>query len=256
MATSPDTAQQIVTGVRVNLRRPSDIKLPDDDILEKINDLCREYVEEESLSINEHRTTIAPLTITVPDVSTNPDFDISDFEVPDFKPHKLEYANLLGETFNWQEITIVPFETWARHYSQGRIVASFYGSSETTTPSKVKLSFLDTQLADLQFRLSYRLPLLTIIQMGDKPPIPSGHMPMLKLEASILCAPLVRDDSMEWIAWMERTLPLYVTKLQNLKKNWRDYLESSVEPQIQPIARSDRANRNLNRPVRPLVPTQ
>ncbi len=253
---SPDTAQQIVTGVRVNLRRPSELKLPDDDILEKINDLCREYVQEANLAIREHRTVVAPLTVTVPDDSTVADFLISDFEVPDFEPHKLEYANLLGPTFNWHEITIVPFEAWARNYAAGRVVASFYGSSQTATPAKLKLNLLDTQLDGLQFRLSYRLPLLTIIQMGDKPPIPSAHMPMLKLEAAILCMPLVRDDSDEWIAWMDRTLPLYTSKLQNLKKNWRDYLETSVEPQIQPIARSDRSNLSSRRPVQPFIPTQ
>lgn len=256
MAVRPDTAQQIVTGVRILLRRPSELKLPDDDILEVINELCQEYVEEESLSIKSHSTVVSPLTIAVPEDDSEADFEISDFEVPDFKVEKLEYANLLGPTFNWQEITVVPFETWARHYSQGRMVASFYGSSQTTTPAKVKLSLLDTQVENLQFRLSYRLPLLTIVQMGDKPPIPSAHMPMLKREAAILCAPLVKDDSEEWIAWMARTLPLYATKLQNLKKNWRDYLQSSVEPQIQPMTRTDRANRSSRRPVMPFIPTQ
>lgn len=257
MVAFADTAQSLIAGVRVLLRRPSELKLHDDDILEVLNDLCKEYVEEESLSIREHSTKVSPLTLTIPDDDTDADFNISDFEVPDFKAERLEYANAIGEAFVWREATIVPLEAWARHYSQGYVAASFYGSSQESTPAKLKLAFLDSQLENWQFRLTYRLPLLTVVQLGDKPPIPSAHLPMLKREAAILCAPLLDDDSPEWIAWMDRNLPLYVAKLQNLKKNWRNYLESSVEPQVQPIVRTDRAAlRGARVSARPWIPNQ
>jgi hypothetical protein len=251
---APDTAQQIITGVRVLLRRPSDIKLPDDDILEVINDLCREYIQEESLTIRERRTEVSPITITALDTPLA-DFTVSLPGIPDFEPEKLEYASATGPLFAWAEATIVPFESWARHFNRGYAAAAFYGSSSLSTPYKVKLSWSEDQAALLQFRLSYRLPLITVIQLGDKPPIPAGHLPMLKREASILCAALVKDDSTEWVAWMERTIPLYVSKLGTLKKNWRDYLESSVEPQIQPIGRSDRYGGGVRR-LAPFIPPQ
>lgn len=256
MSVSPDTTQQIVTGVRVNLRRPGDIKLPNEDIQEKINDLCRQYIQEESLQIRDRRTVVAPLTITVPEDNTVADFEITDFAVPDFEVQRLEVANATGPTFIWQEADVVPFEAWARHYTQNHVVASFYGSSDTSTPAKVKLSLLDSEVPRFQFRVSYRLPLLTIVQLGDKPPIPSAHMPMLKLHAAILCMPLVKDDSLEWVAWMARTLPLYESQLTALRSNWKDYLDSSVEPQVQSIRRSDRAEYARRRPVRPFIPSQ
>lgn len=252
---SPDTAQQIVTGVRVLLRRPSDLKLPDDDILEVVNDLCRQYIQEESLSLRDRRSEVAPVTITAID-SPGADFSVTLAGVPDFEAQKLEAANTVGPVFGWGEVLIVPLDAWTSHFAHGRPVASFYGSSSLSTPAKVKLNLIDTEVANLQFRLTYRLPLLTVVQMGDKPPIPSGHLPMLKREAAILCAPLVQDDSDTWQGWMGANLPLYVTKLSELKRNWKDYLDSSVEPQIQPINRSDRHSISDRRLIRPYIPPQ
>lgn len=262
MAVSPDTAQQIITGIRVLLRRVDDIALPDTDILEVLNDLCKQYVQEESLATRDRRTEVAPVTITEGATNDDADFTCELEGIADFEPLKLEYAplNTPDGILPWREITIVPFAAWATHFNGGYRAAAFYGSSSLATPCKVKLTFLDSQVELLRFRLSYRLPLLTIVQQGDRPPIPSAHLPMLKREAAILCAPLVQDDSASWKTFKAENIDGvnsgYMLKLAELKANWKAYLETSVEPQIQPIKRSDRANLSNRLPVRPFVPPQ
>ena len=262
MATSPDTAQQIIAGVRILLRRPSDLELPDDDILEVVNDLCKQYIQEESLSTRDRRTEVAPITITPGEEVDDADFTATLAGVSDFEVQSLEYAPLASTdgAIPWREAVVVPRAAWRRHYTQGYVAAAFYGSSSLQTPCKVKLTLLDSQVERLQFRVTYRLPLLTIVQLGDRPPIPSAHLPMLKREAAILCAPLVQNDSATWLNWkrtnIEGVQSPYMVKLAELKMNWKAYLDTSVEPQVQPIPRSDRANRSIRRFVRPFIPPQ
>lgn len=256
------TAQQFVTGVRILLRRPSDVELPDDDILKIGNDLFLQYIQQESLSTRDRRTEVAPIEITAGAEVTDADFTALVDGVTDFEPQLLEYAPLTSSDGNipWRELRIVPLAAWSRHYTGNIPVAAFYGSSSLQTPCKVKLSLLDSEVARLRFRVTYRLPLLTIVQMGDRPPIPLAHLPMAEREAAILCAPLVLNDSTSWKEWVRDNIAgessLYRVKLGELKADWKAYLDTSVEPQIQPIQRFDRATQSRQRPVRPFVPPQ
>lgn len=256
------TGQQFVTGVRILLRRPSDLELADDDILKIGNDLCVQYAQEQSLSTRDRRTEVAPITITPGDTVDDADFVALLDGVSDFEVEALEYAPLASTDgiIPWREAVVVPRAAWRRHFTQDYVAAAFYGSSSLQTPCKVKLTLLDSQVERLQFRVTYRLPLLTIMQMGDKPPIPLAHMPMLEREAAILCAPLVQNDSESWKSWKRENIDgeksPYWMKVSELKANWKAYLDTSVEPQIQPIPRSDRANRSIRRFVRPFIPSQ
>lgn len=247
------TNQQVLIAVRVLLGRVSELALPDDDILKEVNDLCQEYVQELSLNLQDRRTTISLLTLTpAPDT----DWVVNMPNVPDFEPERLEYANTTGETFQWREAPVVPLSSWSRHYSEGYVAAAFYGTSAESTPARVRLALLDEQVPNLQFRLTYREPLLRALQSGDKPPIPMANVPMLEREAAIRCMPLVQDKSGDWKEWVNKWMPLYVDILGGQKKLWREYLDTSMEPQVQPIARSDRAAQSTHRPVRPYIPLQ
>lgn len=251
----PDSIQQVVSGVRTLLRRPSDLKLPAQDILERLNDTLRGLVQDMDLGGRERRTESALVSIDPDDI----DYLIRMENIPDFEPVRLEYSPInsyVNNTRPWYETVIVPYSAWERHFAGDRMAASFYGSSSLTEGTKVRLNIDSSEIGNYEFRLSYRLPLLTIVQLGERPPVPSNFLPMVKLEVAIACAPLVQDETEEWKKWLERVIPIYTAQLLEWKTRWEEYLSESVEPQVQPLRRFDDYRRRTRRYPRAYLPLQ
>lgn len=223
-----ETMGQVRAGVYTLLRRPSDIQLPPADVDEAINDELRGRVQDMSLGGRDTGTETKIVQV-VPD---DPDYLLRVSGVDEFEPVALEYGDTLG---NWFEATVVPGSSWTRHYSNDYLAASFYGSYGSGRGTKVRLNLLPDQAGAYQFRLKYRPSLLSVVQSGERPPIPSNHLPMIKRAVAIRMMPLVDNTTDEWKAWKKETLPLYVGLLQRDEERWREYLTSSVEPYVQPI---------------------
>jgi hypothetical protein len=248
----PETLYQARAGVYALLRRPSDIKLPPTDVDECLNDILKGRVQDMDLGGRDQRTEVAEVTIDEDDI----DYLVRMPNVPDFEPVALEYGMTSAGSQIWREVVTVPYSTRARHYDGGAVAGSFYGSSGLQEGTKLWLNINPEELANLRFRLTYRLPLLNIVQSGEAPPIPTNHMPGVKREAAIKLMPQVQDDSPEWVAWMERTLPIYTAALQTDLERWRDYVESSVSPAIQPIRRFDSHRQRRRNNPRAYLPIQ
>jgi hypothetical protein len=247
-----ETVAQIMVGVRRLLRGVSDVKLSDDSIRAELRDLCVQYRQQESLSLRERETDVTDITLTEAPI----DYNVNAGQLEDFEEERLEMSIASASAQDhWYEVVIVPLSTWAAHFNEGYAAASFYGSSDRCSPAKVRLNLTPEQVGGRLWRLTYREPLVTAMQRGDRPPLATGHLPMLKREAAMLLMPQVMDDSLEWVEWMGRTLPIYQGKLVEQKADWRNYLTSSVEPQEQPIPRSDRYG-SRRRAIRPYVPAQ
>lgn len=248
-----ETMLQIATGVRVLLRRVSDIKLPQPDIYEQINDNLRGKIQDLQIGGRDRRTRTVDIDLDEDDI----DYRLAGINVPDLEQAKLEYGvGLTTSTIAWQEAHVVPLDTFARHFDQGYVAAAFYDED------KVKLNLDPNAVASYCWRLTYREPLLAIIEEGAVIPLPSDFVPMLKKEVAVACEPLVRDDSEQWIAWTLRTMPKYRTDIlawnnPNWRGNgmapgrWQHYLVSSNEPQIQNIRPSNSARRNASGRVNP-----
>lgn len=229
-----DSAQQVVAGVYTLLRRPSQAKLAYKDVLKRMNDNLRGYTQDMNLNGRQQRTAISDVRLVRDDI----DYKVLLSTVPDFEPVRLEYSPGLASSAGdraWYEAITVPFEAWEHHYSRPHVAASFYGSSGMPEGVKVKLNMGEAEFGDAIFRMSYRMPLLTIVQMGERPPIPSDFIPMLELDTGVDVAPLVRDYSAEWKAWMKEILPIYIARAQQWNERWKMYLEESLEPVTQPI---------------------
>lgn len=247
-----ETAGQIVVGVRRLLRTPSDLKLPSAHIRAELTDLCRGYIEEESLSPRDRTSQVADIRITEAPI----DYYVNMGDVADYEEQMLEYTLASNSsTDHWYKANIVPLSTWSVHFNRDYVAAAFYGSEDETAPARVKINLTPDEVAWRLWRLTYRMSFVTALQTGENPPLPAAHIPMLKREAAILLMPQVQDNSPEWIEWMQRTLPIYEAKLMEQKAAWREYLVSSVEQQEQPIARNDRYGQRRSG-VRPYVPAQ
>lgn len=246
------TLEQIIAGVRLLLRRPSDIELPDEDIRKILNDNCAQYVQQQSLAIRNRTSKVVDLQLT----EAEHDFAINFNGAEDFEEQALEFSLATNSsTDHWYKANIVPLSTWATHFSREYVAASFYGVANGVAPGYVKINLTPDDVLARLWRLTYREPMVLALQYGNKPPLPAGHMPMLEREAACLLMPLVRNTSAEWLAWCDHWLPLYETKLLEQKRDWQSYLDSSDEPQEQPLQRSDRHGRSTQR-VRPFVPLQ
>lgn len=223
------TTQQVVSSVYMLLRRPSQQKLPYTDVLTRLNALLRGYMQDQNLNGRQQRTAIADVTFTEDTI----DYRVSVPGVEDFEPLRLEYSpDYTNANSAWYEMQIVPFEAWDKHYSRPQPSASFYGSP-TMGGVKAKLNLDWQDFSRSSFRLSYRQPLVAVLQMGDRPPLPADFMPMVEYDLAVDCMSIVNDNSPEWLGWVAATKPDYIARVQDWRTKWTDYLETSQEPVTQ-----------------------
>jgi hypothetical protein len=248
----PETVQQVINGIYTLLRRPSEQKLPPDDVLELLNDDLKGRVQDLDLGGRDLRSETVAATIEAADI----DYIITAPDVPDFEPRRLEYGLTTGNVNAWWEAQVVTPDSWTSQFVSDQVVASFYGSTALAEGSKLRLNISPAGVANYTWRLTYRLPLLAIVQTGERPPIPSNFLPMPKLSVAMKAMPIVKDDSPEWIAWMDRTLKIYGADLLRWEERWEQYLGSSVEPATQPIRPFNHFRRIGTRNTRASWPSQ
>jgi len=244
----PDTMLQVVAGVRTLLRRPSEQKLPTQDIRERADDCLRALVQEAQLEGRDQRTVVTDVTLSPDTIDYTIDLDVSDFE-PVRLERGLNYPNI-GQA--WTEVALVPFNAWEKHFNQDYVAGAIYGGEDGRT--RIKLNLDSTEFGLSYWRLSYRPSLLTILQLGDRPPLPAHFVPMLKLGTATGCIPIVRDDSAEWIAWAATTLPQYALEFASWRERWKDYLNHSLEPNTVPIRPFNGFRRGNRRRLRAYLP--
>lgn len=232
----PVTMKMAQVAVYSLLRDPPQEKLYFEDVRDRLNDRLRGFVEDMDLSGRDHRTVTTDVDVTEDDI----DYTVSVPNVPDFEPVTLEYSrNTNTSSRAWFQANLIPFAAWSQHAGTDRVVASFYGSYALVEGQKLRLNIAQADVARTYFRLSYRLPLLTLVQEGERPPIPEGNMPLLHYAGALDCIDIVKDDSPAWIAWVARTTPKYLNRYDEELKRWNAYLEKSVEDPIQPLRHFD-----------------
>lgn len=241
----------VCTGVRVMLRRPSEQALPTDDIRGVVKGLLRGYAQDLKLNHRDRTTEVEEVFIDEDET----DYILSGPDV-DYEPERLEYEVSDAQNTYRQEARLVDYAAWPTHYDGPNIVASLYGED------KVAINLPAEGVSSRRWFLVYRPSLLALIQRDAPVPLPDDFIAMLQVEAAILTIPLVNDDSVVWVAWINRTLPTYAAQRQEWNNRepmspgrWQHYLASSVESQIQPIRRSDRHRGHVRRIV-PFVPYQ
>jgi hypothetical protein len=77
---------------------------------------------------------------------------------------------------------------------------------------------------------------------------------MLEFDTAVDCMSLVRNESDEWKAWVRDTRPIYVARAMEWRRRWEEYLNSSVEPAIQPLKRFDNFRMGGRRNPRAYLP--
>lgn len=209
-----------------------------EDVRDEANAVFAGYVQDQDLAGRDRRTAVEEAEVEEGDI----DFLLTVPNVPDFEPVSLEYGGQANATARaYLKATLVPLSAF--RYGPG-VVASIYGSRALEEGQKVRLSLTPDEVSKLSWRLTFRLPLLNELQMGERPPVPENFMPMLELQTALKCVKLVRSRSEEWKEWKRDNLALVRDELREWTNEegtgrWQKYLESSVEDPVQPLARSD-----------------
>lgn len=252
--------QRLIARIYTLLGKPKQEQLYYEDVRDQLNALIMGYVQDMDLGNRSQRTQVEEIQITPDDV----DYTISLANVPDFEAEGLEYSPsfaTIGVDRAWYEAKLVPLQSFSAHARGGYIAASIYGSSALAEGQKLRLNIPSEMVSRASWRLLYRLPLLTLVQMGERAPIPTNFMPMLEYHGAIVCSAIVQNESPAWERWKDKNIPLYMNELRSWTNEegtgrWQVYLDSSAEDPIQPIQPFDdfrrgggRAHRNEYLPI-------
>lgn len=225
-----ETMQQVIAGVYALLRRPSQQKLAARDVQERVGDLLKGYVQDLNLEGRQSRVAVSDVQL---DRQADGSYAFAIGEAEEFEPVSLESGSAAASGVEWSQTQLVPFDVFDRHYAgRGEVAALYFGADGG---ARLRMNLSPERVASLRWRVSYRLPLLAVVQMGERPPLPTSFLPMLKFAAAVECGFLVNDTSEEWSAWWRATAPLYVRRAEKEEERWQKYLERSLEPELVPL---------------------
>jgi PKD repeat protein len=230
--TNPQTVLDLIPSIRAGMRRPSEAKLRYRDIQEVINDLLMGYSRDLNLSIQDHRTdevqcTISPLggadyLLTVPGA---PEVDAKQLKF--ISQNEAQQTNI---AHGWREVSIVPLDYYAERHLLESALCSFYAGMLVDDGVKVKMNISPDTVAQSIFKLRYQVPILKVLTLASRVPLPSDLIPMIKVEARLACLQYVRDDSTEFLAWRKVNEPMMIQQVKDWRDRWDDFLNSSTEP--------------------------
>lgn len=240
-----ETIQSVLAGSFALLRRPTFQELDYNDALDVLVDLLRGWIQDLDLGGRDMRTAVSDVTLS-PDNASD-DYLVNLQDIPDFEPIGLEFNLNTGNLSGWGVVRKVDYDVYPSMFGSGRPVCAFYGSTAVPDGVKLRLNIVPEDVANRVWRLSYRLPLLSVVQMGDRPPIPTNMMRMVKLGLAIALAPLVKNNSDEWREWKRENLPIYRAEYLSWDNpddvynpgRWREYVNGGIGPTVQPATRFD-----------------
>ncbi|MEQ1763846.1 MAG: PKD domain-containing protein [Pyrinomonadaceae bacterium] len=255
--TREETPQDLLPSIRAAMRRPSEQKLRYRDILDKLTDILRGYSRDLNVSERDHRTDESQCVLNRIDGN---DYILTVNGVREVEPMVLKYlpqAELQASHDRqvWREISIVPLEYYSARAIRDYAVCSFFGGMILDDGVKVKISLAHESVRDAVWIVRHRIPILKLIALNARTPLPPDFLPMLKIEAVMACLPLVRDDSDEWYKWRKVNEPIFIGQIADWRDRWRDFLDMSVEPKhIRKIAANDYRRKQYGRPGYSVVP--
>jgi PKD domain len=247
-----ETVGDLIPSIRASLRRPSDAKLHYRDVLDVINDLLRGYSRDLHVSEQDHRTDEAQCVFNHLDGS---DYLLTIDGVSEVEPMELKYvpsAELRTDPQSqaWREMTIVPLDYYSERHQRDAAVCSFFAGLVLANGVKVKINLDQDTIEQSVWKIRYRVPLLRLLTLTAKTPLPADFIPMLKLEAVLMCLPRMRDDSKEFYAWRKANEPIFMGMVAAWRGRWKDFLDTNTEPNYAPKTSANDYRRQRTRPSR------
>lgn len=225
-----ETLNDLIPSIRRMLRGPSDAKLHYKDIQDVLNDLLRGYSRDLNVTEQNQRTNETQCVLNRIDGS---DWILTVPGVADVEALALMYTpkdEQQGPSVIWREVDIVPLDYYAERHMLDAALGSFYGGMVVDSGVKIKLNLSAEAIEDSIWKVRYRVPMLRLVSLAAKTPLPSDFIPMLKTEAALMCLPRVKDDSEAFYSWRKANEPLFAASIADWRRRWDDYCNTSTEP--------------------------
>lgn len=246
------TVGETIAAVYLALGRPDEGVLPHPVVKREFDKVFDEMVQDESLKGRARRTVVAPVTLSPDEV----DYVIDLPGVADFEAVRLERGHYSSQTEQrWQEVFLVPFEAWERHYDRDYYAGSVYGGHDGR--ARVKLNLDQSEFDASLWRLSYQLPLLSTAGEGEQAPIPSAFVGLAEDKVLLRCINVLMRDvtlSKDYKDSLRATLPDLRAQIADGDARYREHLEKSREPTTAPMPRYDDFRRGGRRRPRAYLP--
>lgn len=235
----------VVARIRALLRGIDDLRLSEETIIMVINQCLRSYIEKQKRRVTDR--TVDREIVTLTPTGIDLDYEINGLD-GEAEVTGLSFSGTVNDNVSVNgDVTLMPLSAFTAHVNDNRIIGSKYGSG------RLRLNLASNDVANLEWVATFRDSLLKSVQLGQKAPFPTAHLPLLEHEAAARLMPLADDDSEEWVAWCDRTLKLWSPLIADMRKDFMDYVMSDDSPQIQPAVRSDRHRQRISR-TRAYVP--
>lgn len=231
-----ETVLDLIRSIRSALRRPSEQKLRYRDILDVLNDLLRGYARDLQVTEQNHRTDEKTGSVSYTDGSNyllKVD-GVKDVEVMalSFVPNEELAAD--PQTIVWREVTLVPLDYYASKAQLAAAVGALFGGMLVDDGVKLKLNLAKETVERSQWRVRYRVPLLKLLTIASRTPLPADMLPMIKTEAVIGCLPRMRDDSKEFYEWRKANEKIWISQVSDWRRRWEEFLTTNTEPNVAP----------------------
>ncbi len=232
------TVGETIAAVYLALGRPDEGVLPHPAVKREFDKVFDEMVQDESLKGRSRRTVVAPVQF-VPDEI---DYIIDLPGVTDFEAVRLERGYYASPTqqANWQEVFLVPFDAWERHYDRDYYAGSIYGGHDGRV--RIKLNFDSPEFDASLWRLSYQSPLLSTAREGEQAPIPSAFVGLAEDKVLLRCINILlreRTVDKDYKDSLRATLPDLRDQIADGDARYKEHLERSREPSTVPMPRYD-----------------
>lgn len=206
------------------LNRISEDELPDEDILEAIQDQASGLCQDLDLGGRDLRTQTKLIQLD-PD-ENNIDYIVSAALV-DYEPVSLEYSHIDGKTQAWTEANLVSFRAYSEHLHDPTVICAFYNYN-----TRLRVNLQTDDVLNREWRLGYRSQLLMVLQSTSRIPLPTNFARFFKLLVANSLRGLPAHLAMEWKMWWNTDDPMNPGR-------WQQYVNQNVEDPIQPLARYD-----------------
>jgi len=226
----------VIAAARILLRRPSEQKLPTEDmrflLLQVLEELHAFSIYEDA----DFFTHDLPISLTYNSDIMGFTYEVDDpgsaMPIASFAPVYLKYQPSTDDPAEdpWYKARFVNLSSFAAESAQGREVATMLGNNfQGLTEPNIKLNVNESFVDEHTWRCAFRLFPTDLLGLESYIPWPEEFNSLVEYTLADRALTLVRDDSPAWEKFRLTQAPRLALKAAELKLAYKEWLNRGVE---------------------------
>ena len=233
--------KSVIASARVLIRRPSEVKLPTDDMRFLLHQIVEELHASSIKENSDFFTHDLEIALTYNDNSKGYTFVIDSnpegvaVNVTDVIPVFLRFqdTNSDPDEDTWYKVRISKLTTFDQDVAPGQISIAMLGNSwQGVTSPQFKINQSQEWVADQRWRICGRLFPSSELLMLDTVPFLGEFTSLVETMLAVRSMPLVKDDSASWKGFMAMQMQVLMGREAEGKQRLREWLYKDVENRI------------------------